>query len=67
MSKQLKIDDRVYDKLDKLRGRGETFSMAIDELLDARLKVFELISVLEGQLKFREWQREQLEKITSAQ
>jgi len=61
MSKVIKVEEQVYDQLDKLKARGETFSQVIGDLLGARLQIFRLLDVLEGQLKFREWQRERLE------
>ena len=63
MSKAIKVEDQVYNDLDQIRSKGETFSNVIVELLSARLRILELINVLEGQLKFREWQREQLEAL----
>jgi len=63
MSRVIKVEDQVYDRLDQLRDKRETFSDVIKELLDARERILELISVLEGQLKFEEWKREQLQKI----
>lgn len=67
MSRPIKVSDEVYRDLDQLRVGRQTFSDMIKDLLAARLSVLELMSVLEGQLKFREWQREQLEKISAAQ
>ena len=64
MSKMLKVNDQVYDQLDKLRNGRQTFSDAISELLAARLKIFELISVMEGMMKFREWQRDRIAELT---
>jgi len=63
MSRVIKVEDQVYDWLDQLRDKRETFSDVIKELLDARERILELIRVLEGQLKFEEWKREQLQKI----
>jgi len=63
----IKVKDGVYQELDHLRMGRQTFSDVIKELLDARLKVLELLSVLEGSLKYREWQREQLDKIQTGQ
>ena len=67
MSKVIKVEDQIYNELDHLRMGRQTFSDVIKELLDARLKVLELLSVLEGSLKYREWQREQLDKIQTGQ
>lgn len=67
MSKMLKVNDQVYNQLDQLKVGHQTFSNVIGELLTARLKVFELINVLEGQLKYREWQQQELAKLTQSQ
>lgn len=63
MSKPIKVEDKIYDELDQLRVGRQTFSDVVENLLKARLSVLQLMSVLEGQLAFREWQREELEKI----
>jgi len=65
MSRVIKVDDNVYNQLDQLRGKGETYSMAVECLLNARLKMLELISVLEGQIKYREWQDERLKALSA--
>ncbi len=62
MSKAIKVEDHIYDSLDLLRVGRMTFSDVIMELLKARLTILEAMSRLEGQLKYREWQREQLDK-----
>ncbi|GAJ24742.1 unnamed protein product, partial [marine sediment metagenome] len=55
-----KVEDQVYQELDVIRVKGQTFSQVIEDMLKARLKIFELLGVLEGSLKYREWEREQL-------
>jgi len=60
MSRVIKVEDQVYKKLDQLRVGRQTFSDVIEDLLRSRNKILEAMNVLEGQLKFREWQREQL-------
>lgn len=67
MSKVIKVEEQVYAALEKLRGKGETFSNAIDALLDTRIKVLELISVLEGQIKYREWQEQRRQELVALQ
>lgn len=64
MSKQLKIEDQVYGQLERIKGRGETFSGVIGELLRTREKLFLLLDSIEESLKYRDWQRDQLRKIT---
>ena len=63
MSKVIKVEDRIYQSLDQLRVGRQTFSDVIDGLLGGRLKILEAMSMLEGILRFREWQREKLEKL----
>lgn len=67
MSKVIKVEGQVYAALEKLRGKGETFSDAIGALLDTRIKVLELISVLEGQIKYREWQEDRRRQLETLQ
>ena len=62
MSKAIKVEDQVYDELDQLRGKGETFSQVIERLLVARLKIFELIYRVEELLKYEKWKQDQLQK-----
>ena len=33
MSKTIKLDDQVYERLDAIRGKGETFSQALERCL----------------------------------
>lgn len=63
MSKVIKVDDKVYDQLDKLRDPGETFSRVIEQILIARGSLFNMFSALEGQLKFRKWQEQNLKDL----
>ncbi len=62
MSKVIKVEEKVYDELDKQRAGRQTFSDVIESLLLSRLRILEMMSVLEVQIKFREWQRQQLEE-----
>lgn len=64
MSKPIKVDDEIYQRLDQLRAKGETFGQVIEVLLDARLSVLQLINVLEGQLKYRQWQEDRLKQLS---
>jgi len=65
-SKVIKVEDHIYKALDQLRVGRQTFSDVIEELLKSRLLILNAMNALEGQLKFREWQREQLEKLAAA-
>jgi len=62
MSKTIRVEESVYEELDLLRSKRETFCDVIGELLVTRGKTLEFLGILEGQIKFREWQHEQLEK-----
>ncbi len=65
MSKPVKVEDNVYSDLDRLRVGRQTFSDVIRGLLDTRLKVFELLNVMEGQIAFRARQIQELEESRS--
>lgn len=49
MSHTIKLEDQVYNKLEKFRGKRETFSQAVERLLRAGEKVNELTDILGGQ------------------
>lgn len=68
MSRAIKVEDQVYLELDMIREKGETFSQVVERLLQARLKMFETISMVEGVLRYQEWkQKKLLEAIQSKQ
>ena len=62
MSKTVRLEDVVYTRLDTFQQKHETKSQAIARLLDMLDKVGDLRSILEGQVKFREFQKEQLQQ-----
>ena len=62
MSKVIKVENHVYEALELLRVGRQTFSDIIRDLLETRLVILEAMNVLEGQIKFREWQRRELER-----
>lgn len=64
-SKVIKVENHIYTALDQLRVGRQTFSDVIEDLIKSRLKMLEAMSALEGQLKFREWQRQELEKLAA--
>jgi len=66
MSKPVKVEDGVYNQLDQLRRKGETFSQVVESLLDARKKTLEAIYILEGALKYHEWREEKLRQYEAA-
>lgn len=62
MSRAIKVEDQVYMDLDMIRGKGETYSQVVERLLEARLKMFELLNMIEGVLKYQEWKQTQVLK-----
>jgi len=67
MRKTIKIDEKVYLKLDDFRDRHETFSEAVERLLAAQDMALQLASILEGQFKFQEWKYARLADLQAAQ
>ena len=66
MSKAIKVEDQVYEDLDQLRGKGETFSQVIEGFLKARAAIMEHSMDFELWLKYREYQEEQLKELSRA-
>lgn len=60
MSRQIKVTDPVYIRLELLRDRGGTYSMVIEDLLNARLRILEMLNQVEGPLQLRQWQHARL-------
>lgn len=56
MSRQIRVEESVYERLAELRGRDETFSDVIGRLVGSRETICNLINVLEGVIRYREWQ-----------
>lgn len=67
MSKTIKLEDAVYARLEGFRGKRETFSESVDRLLTMLEKVGELRDVLEGQIAYRNRQKEKLEQQASSE
>jgi len=57
MSKAIKVEDQVYQELDLLRAKRATFSDVVEGLLKLRVRVMELMNVLEGELRYEDYQR----------
>ena len=51
MSKTIKLEDEVYDRLENFRDKRETYSQAVERLLELPTRIKELGSILEGQAK----------------
>ena len=66
MSHTVKLEDRIFNQLESFRDKRETFSQAVERLLAVKREILEAMNVLDGQIKFREWQREELEKLPAA-
>lgn len=58
MSRAIKVEDKVYTELDMIRDKGETFSQIIERLLQARLKMFEALNMIEGVLQYEKFKQE---------
>ena len=67
MSKTIKVEDEVYNRLDEIRDFKETYSQVVEKLLAARERFCQTIDILESDVKYRNWQREQREKQEAAQ
>lgn len=59
MSKAIKVEDQVYLALDQIRGKSETFSQVIEELLEHRTQFFLLVNSIEKRAKYHEWRARQ--------
>ena len=60
MSRAIKVEDQVYQELDMIRDKGETFSQIIERLLKARLEMFKFLTMVEEVLRYEKWKQEQL-------
>ncbi len=67
MSKVIKVDETIYNALEKQKQGRQTFSDVIKGLLSNRLKILEMMNGLEGQIGFRDWQRRELEQLQNKQ
>lgn len=67
MSKLIRLDDHIYDQLKRLGEKGQTFSQVIEDLLTVRGSIFNMINVLEGQIKYQEWKAKRLQELEAAQ
>ena len=57
MSKTVKLEDRIYNQLERVLDKRETFSGAVERLLAARDEFLEIARILEGKEAFEEWKR----------
>lgn len=56
MSKSIKLENKVYYKLEEFRGKRETFSQAVERLLDFRRSLTVAFDMVEGQKALRDFQ-----------
>lgn len=56
MSKSIKLENKVYYKLEEFRAKRETFSQAVEKLLDFRRSLSVAFDMVEGQKALREFQ-----------
>jgi len=63
MTKLIRVEDRIYNHLEQIRDKRQTFSQVIEELLTLRGSLFNMINVLEGQLKYNEWKAKRLQEL----
>jgi len=61
MSKTVRVEPEVYDELERIREKRETFSQVISRLVDIRRMVLGIEPILRGQKAFNEFkaQRDQ--------
>ena len=62
MSKTIKLEDAVYEKLTGLMWPKETYSQVVERILVLFDKMGDLRDILEGAIAFRKGQQERLEK-----
>lgn len=64
--KMISLSEATYNRLDRFRGKRESFDQAVERLLTLLDRVGELRTVLEGQIEYAEFKRKQLEKQAAA-
>ena len=67
MSKTIKLEDRVYDRLTGLLLPKQSYSQTVERVLDLFSKVSEFQSFIEGQIAFKNHQKGILERQTTPQ
>lgn len=66
MHHSIKLEDEIYKKLDNFRGKKETYSQAVERLLNIEGQLDKIIVIIEDQIKHTNWQREQIHKAEEA-
>ena len=54
MTKSIKLEDQVYDRLEAFRDKKETFSQAVERLLELPRRITELANIMEGKITHQE-------------
>lgn len=66
MIKTIKLEEPTYEKLERFRGKRETFSQAVERLLRINDAISQLEDIIKGEIAGREDQRERLESAAAA-
>lgn len=61
-TRTVKLEESVFNELERIREKSETKSDVVARLLGARSRIWDLVNVLEGQLKFNQERARQLEE-----
>lgn len=59
MKHSIKLEDQVYQDLERIRDKRETFSQAVERLLQVRQNIAMMVGLVEGSKNYREWEAEQ--------
>ena len=55
MSHTIKLEDRVFNQLENFRDKRETYSQAVERLLEIKSSVNMLTAIAQGSKRFEEW------------
>ena len=62
MSKLVRMSDEVYDRLEAIRDKRETFSEVVERLVKIHDKLGMITALAQGQLAYQEYLNEQLKE-----
>ncbi len=62
MSKQIRVDDQVYERIASIQRPRETLTNVISRLLDVYDIMMKVEPIIRGQHELSKWQAEQREK-----
>lgn len=66
MSKTIKVEDKVYEELDRMRVKGQTFSQVISDLISIRVTIFEVIETMMRLVNYHEWKEKLFQELQEA-